>query len=55
MRFVVASGMAGEKLRFRIRLKDAEEEKAFLDAIRERNGNMPVLSSALLQDENDGL
>lgn len=43
------------ELRFRIRLKDAEEEKAFLDAIRERNGNMPVLSSALLQDENDGL
>ncbi len=40
------------KLRYEVVLKDSKKQKEFIDAIRERNGNLEVMLERPIQEEN---
>ena len=43
------------ELCYQLRLKEQKNEKQFIDAIRARNGHMPVIFSVILSQENSSL
>ena len=41
------------ELRYRVTLKDRRKEKAFMDALRERNGNLPITCAITMPKKDE--